>query len=80
MNEPKQEITALAHARQRWIDASDQYTREVKLATDPLTTIEKRMTLVAATRHVELIDRITEARNAYDEALKAEGRTPPHRQ
>jgi hypothetical protein len=79
MNEPEQESMALAQARQRWIDASDQYRREVTLATDPLKTFEQRMALVDATRHAELIARITEARNAYDEALKAEGRNAPHR-
>jgi hypothetical protein len=78
-SQPTQETAALREALRRWLDAIDQYKREVGLSTDPLKTFEERRTLVSIERQAELIGKITKCRDEYDEALRAAGRSVPHR-
>lgn len=70
---------ALTGARRRRLDAIDQYEREVGPVTDLLKSVEKRLVLVSVERQTEFINRIRQGRDAYDEALRTEGRPVPHR-
>lgn len=75
---PQGESVALRNARVSWLDSVDQYKREVGLATEPLRSIEERLQAVNATRQEELISQIRQRREAYEAALRAEGRPVPH--
>lgn len=74
-----QESERVTQARRTWTDLSDQYRREVGLATDPLTSIEVRVSQMSLEKHAELVTKINAARQAYYDALEEDGRNTPHR-
>lgn len=76
---PQTESNELSQARQNWRNLSDQYGREVNMATDPLRSVSERVGQLNAEKHADLIAKIQAARDAYYAVLEAEGRQVPHR-
>lgn len=71
---PNAESPELTQARFAWVNAGEQYVREVGLATNPLRTLDERVPNVSADRQAALVEEIRRREVEYRAAFEEERR------
>ena len=75
----RKESDALKKARIAWLGARQKYEEQVGLYTNPGINIENKPFILSVEEHAKLIADIQRGHDAYDQALRDEGRPVPNR-